>query len=310
MFFHKLALYLAGTGKIGVWLFFVLSSFLLTHKLVKTNFNSQSLIAYSIGRFLRIFPLFIVSLIVYRYGGTAGIDSWNDITSSLLFMKAYSHLWTIPVEFKFYIWLPLVSYILVKVGNYGGIKLTLLVFIGMVAISQTIWPYQAASINTLTLGYYFTTFVTGSVLAIILINTKRTYSRSSCNLVNLTVLLITLLATPWARQIFFGAPLDFQLSNWFIYFGLLWSIFIYFNFRNEDAERSFLVNPFLKYLDIWSYPIYLFHWIIYMKLYERFPESPSAMILGVIASIIFGAIIHYLLERPIESFRKRLLQKL
>lgn len=266
MFFHKLALYLAGTGKIGVWLFFVLSSFLLTHKLVKTNFNSQSLIAYSIGRFLRIFPLFIVSLIVYRYGGTAGIDSWNDITSSLLFMKAYSHLWTIPVEFKFYIWLPLVSYILVKVGNYGGIKLTLLVFIGMVAISQTIWPYQAASINTLTLGYYFTTFVTGSVLAIILINTKRTYSRSSC--------------------------------------------FIYFNFRNEDAERSFLVNPFLKYLGIWSYPIYLFHWIIYMKLYERFPESPSAMILGVIASIIFGAIIHYLLERPIESFRKRLLQKL
>jgi len=42
--------YLAGTGKIWVWLFFVLSALLLTRNFVNTGFGMDRLISYGVGR--------------------------------------------------------------------------------------------------------------------------------------------------------------------------------------------------------------------------------------------------------------------
>ena len=98
--------YVVGCPKIGVWLFFVLSSFLLTYQLEKRGFNWRSLADYGVGRFLRIIPAFAVVVVLYRIFGTAGINTWNDVWLALTFQHGYVHLWTIPVEFKAYALIP------------------------------------------------------------------------------------------------------------------------------------------------------------------------------------------------------------
>lgn len=305
MFFPEVAPYLAGSGKIGVWLFFVLSAFLLANNFLNHGFNRQTLLAYAAGRFLRIFPLFILSIIVYRLLGTAEINTWVDVADATFFHKGFSHLWTVPVEFKFYIWLPLVVYILFLAKRVGGLFLAVMLFVIVLGIQQTIWPYADAPINTLELGYYFITFVTGVMLAIAM-PLKRLPSYGAAQVVCVAVICLIMLSTPGARYALFGYPLDYSLSNWFVYFGFIWAFFIYFTLNEKRCYGGLLLSTALRSLGAWSYPIYLFHWLIYRKLIDVWPESLVAMIIGFFGSIALGATVHYFLELPIERFRKKL----
>lgn len=54
-FFPDTGHYLAGTGKIGVWLFFVLSAFLLTSKFIRSGFAARLVVGYAVGRFFVLF---------------------------------------------------------------------------------------------------------------------------------------------------------------------------------------------------------------------------------------------------------------
>lgn len=99
--------YLRGTAKVGVWLFFVLSAFLLTYKLLHRGFSLRTLVDYGLGRFLRIYPLFALTVLgYYLLWPSAGIATQADLVQALTLQKGYIHLWTVPVEFKFYFFLP------------------------------------------------------------------------------------------------------------------------------------------------------------------------------------------------------------
>ena len=148
------------------------------------------------------------------------------------------------------------------------------------------------------------------MLSIAIKTSKHLPSHRATTLVGVGVIFVILLSTPGARYILFGYPLDYSLSNWFVYFGFIWSFFIYFTLNLNGVYGGLLVNPPLISLGAWSYPIYLFHWLIYMKLIEVWPESFVAMIMAVITSIAVGATVHYFLERPIELFRKKLQRRI
>lgn len=91
MFFISLSPYLAGSGKIGCWLFFVLSAFLLAKKFKATGFGSSQLINYGVSRFLRIIPLYLLALIMYKFLGTAGISSWMNVADALFLKEGFAH---------------------------------------------------------------------------------------------------------------------------------------------------------------------------------------------------------------------------
>ncbi|MDO5103966.1 MAG: acyltransferase [Lautropia sp.] len=97
-------------GKIGVWIFFSLSAFLLTRGLCEVlsrdGSPGRALISYGIHRVMRIYPLFVVVLLLHGL--------WGDISSSsigrhLLLQEGAAELWAIPVEFKYYLIVPLVA---------------------------------------------------------------------------------------------------------------------------------------------------------------------------------------------------------
>ncbi len=114
-----------GTGHLGVYLFFVLSAFLLASTMFargKVSFGT-----FYLRRFFRIAPLFylIVSVVFALQLATGRIDLYNLYVSdgwlgyfrSLLFIQGNTVFWTIPCEFQFYFLLPLFIWPLLRFGK-------------------------------------------------------------------------------------------------------------------------------------------------------------------------------------------------
>ena len=110
-------------GPIGVWLFFVLSGFLITRILLNARRdtprgNRTALLNFYIRRFLRIFPLYyFVLLLAWATSETFRAD-WYWYAAYLQNFKMMAaddpvkvfgvHLWTLAVEEQFYVAWPLV----------------------------------------------------------------------------------------------------------------------------------------------------------------------------------------------------------
>jgi len=104
------------SAQCGLMVFFFLSSFLLCHSLASDpNWKARphlSLIAYSINRVFRIFPLLFVVIALTYWNRSSFFPSpvgyWEGLRQSLTLGEAPSVLWTIPVELTFYLYLPIV----------------------------------------------------------------------------------------------------------------------------------------------------------------------------------------------------------
>jgi peptidoglycan/LPS O-acetylase OafA/YrhL len=101
---HTNFLNLKGIGFVGVWLFFVLSGFLLTLPFVEHRLTIPSLVHYAKRRVLRIFPMYYFVLTLYWLFGTSQIS--QHYGEHLFLRRADRHLWTIPEELLFYCVLP------------------------------------------------------------------------------------------------------------------------------------------------------------------------------------------------------------
>jgi len=96
-------------GKVGVWIFFGLSAFLLTSKLREQWVKSPSAATvgiYLTQRVFRIYPLFTVVLILHVLHGNM---DWTKALKHLILIEGQGELWAIPTEFQFYLLLPLIA---------------------------------------------------------------------------------------------------------------------------------------------------------------------------------------------------------
>jgi peptidoglycan/LPS O-acetylase OafA/YrhL len=99
--------FLQGLGDIGVWLFFVLSGFLLANPFLAGGIalDRNSVVAYLTRRFFRIVPMFWCCLPFYlMFYGTLWDASrvWRNLT----FMSGDQHFWSIRQEILCYLILP------------------------------------------------------------------------------------------------------------------------------------------------------------------------------------------------------------
>jgi peptidoglycan/LPS O-acetylase OafA/YrhL len=124
--------------------FFVLSSFLLTYRLLTELRKASSLkqelsivLKYCVRRFFRIYLVFVFIVTVFKYGPkitkgnyqyiqpppplTDNFASWKTIVT--LNDVGYNHLWTIAPEIKFYFCIPLICWIGKRFGSFLPIYL-------------------------------------------------------------------------------------------------------------------------------------------------------------------------------------------
>lgn len=308
-FFQSIASYFSGTGKYGVWLFFVLSAFLLTSKFKQTGFSAWAVMSYGLGRVLRIVPVFLIVVFIYWMVGFAGIQSLEDLGSAATMSKGFSHLWTIPVEFKFYFVLPFFAAAFIFVRSRLGVVSTA-VFGGIVIAShQMIWPFWGTPPNSISTSWYIPSFIFGCYAAVSIDDFKSRVNASGATAMAFVVLVLFLVFSPGGRSLLFGMPLDGWLMDKFIPLSFLWMLFV----LSLADGRGFLGRVMqargLRALGAWSYSIYLIHWLFYQGL-SALQGGAFTAVLALIGSIIAGGVMFRLFESPIERFRHSLQQRI
>ena len=109
---HTLAPF-KGAGIAGVWIFFALSGFLLAIPFARRPelaISKDYMAEYILRRLKRIIPMYYFFIVTtFFITGKFGSGAWRH----LLFLQGDGHLWTIPQEMLFYLFLPFIM-----LGNY------------------------------------------------------------------------------------------------------------------------------------------------------------------------------------------------
>jgi len=305
MFIPATRPYLSGTGKIGVWLFFVLSAFLLTNKFLKTGLNKHSLMEYVFGRTVRILPLFLIAASFYY---SLGYYDFGTLLKVVSFQEGFAHLWTIPVEFKFYFLLPLLILIFNKVIKHFGIT-SLLIITGVLIISaRYFYPEINIPGNSIETRWYISSFLVGIFTSYFLARFNLT-SRKLGIPIAFCILGILIAIPSFSNMTLNFVVLD-NLPTSYMTLSLLWAVFIYLSIHDSGFTSKILSSQIMRMIGSHSFSTYLFHWFIFSELAKRYSDSFGWMFISIISSLIFGAIISTLIEKRIEKLRHGIQNKI
>lgn len=294
----------SGCGKIGVWLFFILSAFLLTIQWInKEEFTWKEVIKFYIKRFFRIFPCYIVTLIIaFCVGYIADIKT---VIRHIFLMEGMGHFWTIPVEFIFYMFVPFIMLVSKGLNNK---RKTMIFFIIIMLISEIFFPYWKYRENSINLIWYLPVFMMGMITAFVYMHCEnRRYSNVRCDICTILIMFGMLCSIPYVRKIIFGIEPDSYLQNKYLYFGLAWSI-VLLAIQNSKYIITFLNHSkFLFWIGNISFPIYLIHYIVLVKLQiTNILISPLVIIL---ISLIGAVLMNKLVEQPMIKLSKKINNK-
>ncbi|SET76730.1 acyltransferase family protein [Pseudomonas graminis] len=297
---------LIGVPKVGVWLFFVLSAFLLTYKFSIGGFSMPIISKYFLGRALRILPIYFIFVVFYWLFGTANIDSVHDVVRSFLMEGAYAHLWTIPVEFKYYALLPALAWILVACKERFGLVLGVLLGLALLVVEQELWPYWLTPKVTSDTRWYLSCFTVGSISAIAFDFLRGKFKSIYRDAVGLFVLVGVACSAPaiWCASTVCDE--NGYLINKFVYFSIAFSVFILALIDGEGVVGGFLKGSFLSLIGRCSFSIYLIHWFFVMRVSLYFEGSYLAVFISIFCSLLAGYLVYRYVELPIENFRHRL----
>lgn len=162
---HTNLLNLQGTGAVGVWLFYVLSSFLLARiirKRLPGSISPGELGMYIVRRVARVLPTYYVVLMLIVLIDGRPMD-W--FPKHCAFMLADGHFWSIPQEELFYVLLPLLTALVYLPQRWlripGSITAAFLLWLGL----EKGFPFFQLPANGGKTSFYISIFLVGFFLA-------------------------------------------------------------------------------------------------------------------------------------------------
>lgn len=310
------AINLSGAGHYGVFLFFVLSAFLLTRQFLELDqgqiFIVPVLRHYFLRRILRIYPLFIVALggylLLYKAGFLIVPLSLEMMLKSLLLLDAEEFFWTIPVEFQYYFILPLMAFFLVKISNSYYLLLGGVLFcLGW----QLLFPPQ----YTAHVLPFLPTFVLGSLTAKAykLIHERkvsqqetRTDTDRRQNLYNFLAWAIVVsffLLVPNILEKLFGSWIkQIDIQHQFLLFGLLSSGLILTTLLGNGRIRHLMESSFFTFWGKVSFSAYLGHKVLLALIHDFFQVSPPLQFILFFSATAFCSYLSYrYFEKPLAG---------
>ncbi len=305
---------LSGTalGRSGVYLFFILSSFLLTGQLLRENVDLKSpkmWLNYSFKRFLRIYPLYMTVLAVYLVVPSFKYSIY-DVLNHLFLREGLGHFWTIIVEFKYYLILPGIAWLLVVVLKRNLIH-SIIAFVGLIGVTE-VCSNIFVSDAPLSILPHLPIFLMGSIAA--LINSKipdfpeedhqgpRLYMEvAAClSLVGLLFSFPNLLSRSLWSQLFTSDLATLPANHWvYTIQALFWCIFLITHLHGIGLIKKVLEHPILRFIGVISFGFYLWHIAILGYLEARLQVPSLINFVAVFLVTVFVASVTYLaVEKP------------
>jgi len=316
----------SGTGKSGVFLFFILSSFLLTRPFVSADardFNKDFFMSYFFRRFTRIYPLYflylllglvttMISIIIFKLDRPMGVPfvlSPADFFEHLLLMQGWGVTWSVVVEFHYYLILPILA-LTHSVILKNKWHLSLLLTITLIMASQLFWPPLDSTNNDTRLGPYLPIFFMGALLAVFFHEwqkKKLTENKKIILVVDvLGVLAILLLVftIPSVSTYILGRKIPFDYYHrQFTLFGVLWSMVVFSCVAGSGLLRKPFEISILRYLGHISFSVYLLH-VITLKLVQKAASGlPMQGWIVLALTIAVSHMTYVLVERPASKIK-------
>ncbi len=302
-------------GKYGVYLFFVLSAFLLTYPFflrpARELFQARIWTSYALRRVLRILPLYLAVITYYcwsRDSFTLG-EWWNH----LLFRQGEGHFWTIPVEGKYYLALPLLVLATAGFWRLRGWKwgVGALAGFGIILFAvffplERAWTIDDDSLLSRCLWF----FIAGSAAGMLHAWLVRTgYRPSWLPWVGETAAFLSLLAVilfiPGIFNVLFNSGRDiprFTLMDEVC--TALWPLFVLGVVHGRGWLRRVFENAVLRYLGWISYSAYLWHKEVLGEIDDLDALPPTVGLMIFVGAVVLAASISYwLIERPLSGIR-------
>lgn len=255
-------------GGVGVFMFFVLSGFLITSILLQERFNtgskSKSLKNFYLRRVLRIFPLyyillFIVAALNYYPGLRDNFWYFFTYTSNVFFYRIntfgpYTQTWTLAIEEQFYLIWPWLMF-------FAGRKYLWPIFFALFAVGflSTYFYFAGGHIVPWMTYHCGDAFALGAMYA---------YARLSGEERRRQFEKIVFFFVPVALVLYFARQVaSFRGDVYFLLsvkkciqsFLSLWIIILICNNRSTIVRRYLLENKTLNFFGKISYCIYLVH---------------------------------------------------
>ncbi|QEY73560.1 acyltransferase family protein [Pseudomonas denitrificans (nom. rej.)] len=310
MFFHSRAPFLK-QGLIGVDVFFVISGFLITCLLRKELQQRADIKLRSFywRRFLRLTPPLILLLVLYTllaprfwpwYDG-----HYRDVLLAASYLSDYSkalydvprmlsHTWSLAVEEHFYLIWPLLL-----LATRGVSSRSLLLGLIVLYVLGTYWRFWCFENQPWKLAYYrfdsrFTGLVLGAVIAI------ANGFQPPSGRVRLFALL-ALVPLVIAVGLLPDKTLLLQLGVTLVELASAAAILLALG---GGAFSRLLGWAPLRYLGLWSYGIYLFHFPIFMYLRKAYGWQ-SALTVGTLITLLLAMTSYYTLEAWARKLRRK-----
>lgn len=306
---------------LGVYLFFLLSSYLLTTLLLgafrKGEIRSE-LYTYFRRRFLRIYPMFTVVLIVIYlrpiYYATIFVQEQVSFFEQFFLIHARSIFWAISVEFEFYLVLPFIVLAFFFAGKRGQIVL----LVALLGAFFLLWTHRAYNPGVFPNGYphlpaYLSNFLLGSILAFskILVD-EGGLPRPPVWIANIA-LIFGALGHVWSLPIGGMLTLNDHMSNsWHLLArdqggsAFLWGCMFFGLIYGSKLPRRWLSSNWVRLIGIVSYSAYLTHQLVARELVTPLLTQFGfyGAVLGcTLATIALSTCTFLLIERPFIRIR-------
>ncbi|KFA59500.1 hypothetical protein A9G48_07375 [Gilliamella sp. wkB18] len=318
-------------GFIGVDIFFVISGFLITKiiygEIINNTFSFKNFYQRRINRILPVFffvmlftaffswyillpndfMLFFRSLKSTTYfwenmffaKHTGGY--WDSSAESMPIL----HTWSLAVEEQFYIILPFILLLLLRLKQQSATKIALIVFVIIAFLSFLL--AQISPLARLLTKYNYYSLLTGragelligSILGILSIyRDKDKYIGTNLAKNNVLTLIgfigISLSVTLFSDKILFP-------SFWAIFPTISTGLILYFYHPKTIVSRLLSLKP-IVFIGKISYSLYLWHWpIIVLSRKYLFVEQfykPKQYFWIVVGTLLISILTYYFIERP------------
>lgn len=322
---HSTAIF-KGVGDLGVWMFFVLSGFLLTRPFATDHsivINKQKMLNFIENRFKRIVPMFFFMVtIIFLIPG-----SYEKAIRHYLFIQGDGHFWTILQEMYFYALLPIIGlaiYLCCRRNNIAAIVLLIIISI----LWRNFGTSEIFSIYglNLTLRAYFEVFIIGMIGAYFYHgiykkneHLKQYYSKVQpfISLIALALLLSLIYMSMTTSEAMLGFYL--QIKSYSLVSASICLFLILSAVIGKDClYKKVLCNPVLRYIGIIGYSFYLIHpYAIFLSrniIEHSLLTNPNTVnwlvtIMSFVITIVLSSFTYAFIERPFLNKRTALSAK-